>query len=417
LSGGALAAVLAQNAASACAPTALMLSTIKAAGLFAAGPAAAAGVISAKVAALTEGVLKTMLLTKLKIATAVLLLLAGLGVGLGAALPHARAQQTPTKEPARKKESPPAAKQATNSWKALRTLKGHEDPIQCLAFGPNNVLLSGGKEGHVKVWDANMAKELASFKNNTGSSAKGLTFAPDGTWVAFRFDNGIALSFDKFIKDGKPVHIGPGVGYGELVPLAMGPDTKTYAFRTDSKNVEVWFGIDLMTRPVLTNRAECKGHEGDVGCAAFSPDGELLATGSADKTARLWNSYSGKEKFTLKGHSKEIVAVEFSADGKTLATAGKDGIVKLWDVATGKERGELKAHDVARCLAFAPDSKTLATGGDDKVVRVWEVGTGKEWAVLKGHTDAIAAVSFNGDGTLLASTGADKTIRLWQLQK
>ena len=72
VSGGALAAVLSQNAASAGVPTSVVSSTIKAASLFAAGQAAATGVISAKVAALTEGVLKAMLLTKLKIATAVL---------------------------------------------------------------------------------------------------------------------------------------------------------------------------------------------------------------------------------------------------------------------------------------------------------------------------------------------------------
>jgi RNA polymerase sigma factor (sigma-70 family) len=69
VSGGALAVVLSQNAASASLPTSLVSSTIKAASLFAAGPAAATGVISAQVAALAEGVLKTMLLTKLKIAT------------------------------------------------------------------------------------------------------------------------------------------------------------------------------------------------------------------------------------------------------------------------------------------------------------------------------------------------------------
>jgi RNA polymerase sigma factor (sigma-70 family) len=83
VSGGALAGVLSQGAASACVPTSVVSCTIKAATLFAAGQAAAAGVISVKVAALTEGVLKAMFLTKLKIATAVLLVVGLLGAGMG----------------------------------------------------------------------------------------------------------------------------------------------------------------------------------------------------------------------------------------------------------------------------------------------------------------------------------------------
>jgi RNA polymerase sigma factor (sigma-70 family) len=83
VSGGSLAAALAQNAASASAPTSVVVSTIKAAGLLAAGQAAASGVISVSVAALMEGVLKSMLLTKLKIATAVVLAVGLLGTGAG----------------------------------------------------------------------------------------------------------------------------------------------------------------------------------------------------------------------------------------------------------------------------------------------------------------------------------------------
>jgi RNA polymerase sigma factor (sigma-70 family) len=95
LSGGALAVVLSQNAASACVPTSVVASTIKAASLFAAGQAAAAGAISVKVTALTEGVLKTMLLTKLKTATLVLLTVALLGTGAGW-LTHQALAEKPT---------------------------------------------------------------------------------------------------------------------------------------------------------------------------------------------------------------------------------------------------------------------------------------------------------------------------------
>jgi hypothetical protein len=115
-SGGSLAAVLSQNAASAAVPTAVLASTIKAAGLWAAGPAAAAGLISAPVAALTEGVLKTMLLAKLKIPTAVLVTVLFCG-GVGVRM-HTMTTAGPT-EPApaganTSPEAPPGGAKAKN---------------------------------------------------------------------------------------------------------------------------------------------------------------------------------------------------------------------------------------------------------------------------------------------------------------
>jgi RNA polymerase sigma factor (sigma-70 family) len=93
ISGGALAAALAQSTASASVPNALVSSTIKAALVFAAGQAAATTLISANVAALTQGLLKTMLLSKLKIATAVLVVVAGAGIGAGGLIYKTQASQ------------------------------------------------------------------------------------------------------------------------------------------------------------------------------------------------------------------------------------------------------------------------------------------------------------------------------------
>jgi len=79
-------------------------------------------------------------------------------------------------------------------------------------------------------------------------------------------------------------------------------------------------------------RIENEGHRGDVNSVAFSPDGKLLASGSDDTSAKLWDVNAGHEIATL-GHSGKVLAVAFSPDGKTLATGGSDHIVKLWDIA------------------------------------------------------------------------------------
>src|SRR6202043_703220 len=95
---------------------------------------------------------------------------------------------------------------------------------------------------------------------------------------------------------------------------------------------------------------------------AYSPNGEMLASGSDDNTIKLWDVATEKEKATLKGHSEGVFSVAFSPDGTTLASVGQQEI-KLWNVATGKEVRHFKHSGIILSLAFSPDGKTLASGG------------------------------------------------------
>jgi hypothetical protein len=117
-----------------------------------------------------------------------------------------------------------------------------------------------------------------------------------------------------------------------------------------------------------------KGHEDDVRCLAFSPDGQRLATGSADSAVKLWDVGARKETATLTGHGNGVKAVVFSRDGKTLASASADRTVKLWDVGTAKITATLSGHtNVVWGLAFSPDGKILASAGDDSVLCLWDM--------------------------------------------
>jgi WD40 repeat protein len=109
-------------------------------------------------------------------------------------------------------------------------------------------------------------------------------------------------------------------------------------------------------------RATFKGHTDLVRSVVFSADGKTLASGSWDKTAKIWNVDSGEEKASLKGHTGPIMSVAFSADAKSLATGSIDKTVKLWNVANQEERFTLigHAHSVYS-VVFSPDGKTLAS--------------------------------------------------------
>jgi WD40 repeat protein len=148
----------------------------------------------------------------------------------------------------------------------------------------------------------------------------------------------------------------------------------------------------------------------------FSPDGRTLATGSPDKTARLWQVATDREIGVLRGHEKSVLSVAFSPDGRTLATGSSDNTARLWEVGSGKEIRVLRGQSDVASVAFSPDGRTLATGSRDETARLWEVASGTEIATLRGQSD-VASVAFSPDGRTLATGSGDKTARLWGLEQ
>ena len=146
---------------------------------------------------------------------------------------------------------------------------------------------------------------------------------------------------------------------------------------------------------------------------SVSPDGNSVASASADKTVKLW-SKEGKLLKTF-NHGDIVTSVSFSPDGKTIATGCADRTIRIWQVDNDKSPiGILSGHrNIVTSVSFSPDGKTLASASYDKTVKIWNLANKKLLQTLAGHKDWVLGVSFSPDGQTIASASADKTVKLW----
>ncbi|VTR91844.1 wd40 repeat-containing protein : WD40 repeat-containing protein OS=Haliscomenobacter hydrossis (strain ATCC 27775 / DSM 1100 / LMG 10767 / O) GN=Halhy_6675 PE=4 SV=1: WD40: WD40: WD40: WD40: WD40: WD40 [Gemmata massiliana] len=166
-----------------------------------------------------------------------------------------------------------------------------------------------------------------------------------------------------------------------------------------------------------------RGHKDRINAVAFTPDNKILATGSTDKTVRLWDAKTGKELLSLEAHTGAVTGLAFSFDSKKLVTGGygprqkgtevSAGEVKVWEVPSGKLLQTMEKMPFAvEAVAFDPNGRQVAANSG-KLVHSWEVATGARKVTFEGHTEPVRGVGFDAQGARLVTTGEDGTVRVW----
>ncbi len=388
-----------------------------------------------------------------------------------------------------------------------------------LAFSPDGELLAAGNsDGKIELWQWRARKLVNSLDSGWHQSITHLIFSPSGTELGYTQENpithGPAVQIIR-TADGQPVFKGSHAGsdpfsfspdgqsifvsgsgvwqisittgdFKDLAnsnandpihTLAVSPDAKVFAAGGFSK-VTLWktgdaapyhtFDTPQRTPSFLYHANTCRiavdgGARTNISAMAFSPDGQLLAVGTADDTIQIRRANDGAlfaaspsrnqpdqveygiEKIIfhprqpaiivlyrngmielrdsrntallqrIGGHTASFnslaISPTFSAAHMFLAAGASDEIVRVWDLATGKHVFNFAGQ--ADAVAFSPKGELLALGSNDWTVRWIRLFDGRLWGPLAGHQDKVESLSFFPDGKTLVSGSSDCTLKYW----
>jgi pleiotropic regulator 1 len=158
------------------------------------------------------------------------------------------------------------------------------------------------------------------------------------------------------------------------------------------------------------------GHLGWVRSVCVEPDNQWFATGSADRTIKIWDLASGELRLTLTGHIMAIRGLVVSPRHPYLFSAGEDKMVKCWDLEQNKVVRDYHGHlSGVYSIDLHPTLDLIVTAGRDAVARVWDIRSRTPVHVLSGHKSTISTVKCQEADPQVITGSMDSTVRLWDL--
>jgi WD40 repeat protein/serine/threonine protein kinase len=206
---------------------------------------------------------------------------------------------------------------------------------------------------------------------------------------------------------------------GNVTCAALSPDGKRIVSGSIGDTLTVW-DMTSGRREVTLNAREV------VGCLAFSPDGQRIVTGCWGRTLKVWDVGKHQERLvdlfdlnyrlllTLEGNSITAVTLAFSSDGKRIAAVCDENTFRIWDAASGRAITTVKGPPAKEsCAALSPDWKQFASASANNTLVIWDATNGRTIHTLSGHTAGVNCAAFSPDGKRIASGSDDSTLKVW----
>lgn len=278
--------------------------------------------------------------------------------------------------------------------------------------------LSGYDFSDLAIWQADLQRMTLRRTNFAGADlAKSaftqmigtvfsVAFSPDSTLLATGIDNDISIWH---VAESRQLMILSGHS-SWVQAISFSPDGQLLASGSNDQTIRLW---NVHTGQCLKTLS---GHSSWVQGMGFSPDGQLLASGSNDQTIRLWNVHTGQCLNVLQGHHDRILTVVFSPDRQTLISSSEDGTVRVWNLQTGQCLRVLNIQvNWSLSLALSPDGQTLVAGSGGNAVTFWDLQNGECMDTLPHYSSRVWAISYSPDGQTVVTASEDKTVKIWDV--
>ncbi len=292
------------------------------------------------------------------------------------------------------------------SGKTAKSLAGRKVAVTALSFSGDGARLAASEaDGVLRVWDVAQAMPLISL---SAAPATAIALHTTGNSLAVGTDGGKLTTWKLDVA--APVAVGADLEAPATVVVPSG-DGKRVAIGTVVGGKPAIVVRDLASGAAVISLA---GHEGPITALSLNADGTKLASGSADKTARVWGVAEGKELAKFAGHAGAVTAVALNAAGTQVASGAADNTLKLWNAVDGMEIKNFAGHTAPIvAVALTANGQNLVSAAGEKTVRVWNLADGAQARAIEAPA-VCTALALSRDESRLAVALADGTAKVYQ---